>query len=309
MKQTISILVSLVLLVAFTGVNGFAGYDSYKVTKKESIEKTLSFPAGAGSKSLVLENVFGYIKVTGYNGSTVQLKAAKLIRAKTQEKLENAQKEVKLDITTKGSTLNIIVDGPFRCDEGHIHWDSKKRGYIVKYDFELKVPREIALTLKTVNEGDIHLSGTHGACEVNNVNGKIMIDGLTGDFDVHTVNGPITMAKILGSGEAHTVNGKVKVDFVKNPASDCSFHTINGKLDIDFRGGLSADFQLKTFNGKIYSDFPSTLLPMKTSAEGKRVKGKYIYKSNEFQGVRIGKGGPVIKMDTLNGNIYINKGE
>lgn len=276
MKRSILVLFTLVLVIACAGVNAYAGYDKYKVTKEESIEKTLSFPGGSGTRALVLDNVFGKINVTGYNGSTVKLTAAKTIRAKTKEKLENAQKEVKLAITTKGNTLSIIVDGPFRCDEGHIHWDSKKRGYIVQYDFELKVPRQTALTLKTINEGDIYLSGIHGACEVKNVNGKITIDGLNGDFEVRTVNGPITMDKVTGSGDAHTVNGKVKVGFVKNPASDCSFHTINGKLDIDFRGGLSADFQLKTFNGKIYSDFPSTLLPMKAAAAGKRVKGKYV---------------------------------
>jgi hypothetical protein len=283
MKRIILIIFMLLIAVLLTEAGDF------KVKENSSVEKNLAFEGGKKYQSLVLDNIFGNIIVEGYNGKIVKLTAEKTIHAKSKEKLENAKKEVKLKITTDGNAMSIIVDGPFRQEDGRVNW-CRDLGYTVKYDFQLKVPHKTALTLRTVNDGDVKVSNVQG------------------DFDIHNVNGLLQIDKIAGSGTAHTVNGKVQVDFVKNPKSDCSFHTINGKVDVRFRPGLSADFKLKTFNGEIYSDFPATYLPS-NPGKGKREGGKYVYKSSRFQGIRIGKGGPKIKMDTLNGNIYITKGE
>lgn len=292
------------LVMAFVADAG--EFKDLPVKKSETIEKNLVFKGGA--RTLKVDNIFGAIHLEGYDGKTVKLTAVKTIRANSKEKLQNAQDEVKLAISTDGGNIVILVDGPFRKKDGHVNWNFKERRYVVQYDFQLKVPRKTSITLKTVNHGDIKVSGIEGKCLLSNVNEKIQVNDLNGDFDIHTVNGGIRVKGVTGSGTAHTVNGKVLVDFVKNPPKDCSFHTINGKLDIGFRPGLSANFKLKTFNGQIYSDFPAAYLPT-SPAKGERKDGKFVYKSGGFQGIRIGKGGPTIKMDTLNGNIYIAEGE
>ena len=231
------------------------------------------------------------------------MKANKTIKAKSEEKAREAQKDVKLDISAKGDNIEIIVAGPFRDKDGRVNWDNKF-GYTVQYDFEIKVPFHTTLDVKTVNEGFVKVSDIKGNVRLRNVNGIIEAENIDGDFSVKTVNGRVIIDGVSGSGKAHTVNGKVKVNFDRNPASDCSFKTINGKLDISFRENLSADFKLKTFNGDIYSDFPATYLPVEP-VKGERKNGKFVYKSNRFRAIRVGKGGPEIKMDTLNGNIYI----
>lgn len=287
MKRVILIILTLFLMVFLLEAGDF---EKFTVKKSETINKDLAFKGGTQPRTFEIDNVFGFIHLEGYSGKTVKFTAKKTIKAKSEEKIQKAQKEVKLDISTEGNSIRVFVDGPFRDEKGHINWRTRETGYIVQYDFEVKVPHKTALSLKTINKGDI------------------LVSDIQGDFEVRNVNGGIRMKEVIGSGDAHTVNGKVLVDFVKNPASDCSFHTINGKLDIVFRPGLSADFLLKTFNGKMYSDYPATYLPAKMG-KGQRKGGKYIYKSNSFQDIRIGKGGPTIKMDTLNGNIYITKGE
>lgn len=303
MKKVIMIVFALLLAVF---VLEAGGNKDLTVKKSETIEKNLTFKGG--NQTLEIDNIFGAIHLEGYNGKSVKLTAVKTIKAKTNEKLQKAQEEVKLDIAVNGGDITLFVDGPFRKDNGRVEWNSKKIGYIVQYDFKLKVPRKTSITLKTVNHGDIKVSGIEGKCVLRNVNDKIQVSDLSGDFDIHTVNGGVRVKDVTGSGSAHTVNGKVLVDFVKNPPKDCSFHTINGKLDIGFRPGLSADFKVKTFNGKVYSDFPAVYLPS-SPKKGERKDGKFVYKSSGFQGIRIGKGGPTIKMDTLNGNIYIGEGE
>jgi hypothetical protein len=300
MKKVMLIVLTLCLMVFFLAAGDFP------VKESETIIKELSFAGGSQPRTCEIDNVFGSIKVSGYNGETVKLTARKTLRAKSAETLQKAKAEVKLNLSSKDNHIAVVVDGPFRTDKNSIHWNTDKMGYIVRYDFEVSVPHQTGLRVKTINEGDIGVGNVEGESAINNVNGKITIDQLKGDFSIHTVNGGIIMTGITGSGQAHTVNGKVSIHFDQNPGSDCSFKTVNGNLELTFLPGLSADFQLKTFNGKIYSDFPSDYLPV-SPQQGERKQGKYVYKSSNSQGIRIGNGGPAIKMDTLNGNIIISK--
>lgn len=259
---------------------------SYKVEKKEEIRKTLSFPDASQPRELQVDNIFGSITVTGYDGKDAAVLIHKIIKARDQSRITRAEEEVELDITTEGNTIDLYVDGPFRCQNRRGKW--RDPGYTVYYNFEIKVPRQTNIYLKTVTNGDIKVAD------------------IQGDFDIRNVNGKVSIDEIAGSGDAHTVNGAVKVVFSRNPGSDCSFKSINGDLDIFFLENLAADLWMKTFNGDMYSDYPVTYLPRKP-AEVTSDKGKYLYKSNRFVGVQTGKGGPEIKLDTFNGDILINK--
>ncbi len=258
----------------------------YKIEKQEDMEKTLRFPSTTEAKILRVDNVFGSISVEGYDKKEVKVFVHKTIKAQDAKALQKAQEEVTLDMKEEGHTIDLYVDGPFRCQRGSRNW--KNPGYEICFDFTIKVPKKTALYLSTVNAGNIKVSHAEG------------------DFEIGNVNGKIEMTEIAGAGTAHTVNGGVKVVFTHNPESDCSFKTINGDLDISFLKNLSADFQLKTFNGDMYSDFPASYLPQETATSSQK-EGKFVYKSNRFAKVRIGKGGPDIKMDTLNGDILIKK--
>jgi hypothetical protein len=256
---------------------------------KETIRQTL--PAAA---RLEVDNVQGYIHVSGYNGSEIQMVAEKTIEAESAERLEAAKQEVKLDVSKAGDTLTLFVDGPFRCHCEDNRWgtrDRGHRGYRVTFDFEIKVPAATILRLGTVNNGDIHVENT------------------TGDFDISNVNRGIEMTEVSGSGRVHSVNGPIKVSFARNPAGACSFGTVNGSIETLFLGSLNADVRVKTFNGQAFTDYEVTALPRVVSG-GERRDGKFVYHSDDFNGMRIGKGGPELKYDTLNGSIrIINRGK
>jgi len=257
--------------------------------EKETIRR--NFPAAA---RLEVDDVHGSIHVTGYNGSEIQMVAEKTIHAESQELMDAAKREVKLDTTQSGDTLTFYVDGPFRCHcaDGRfgVHEHSHP-GYRVIYDFEIKVPTATVLRLGTVNGGDIRVENT------------------TGDFDVGNVNGGIEMREVSGSGPVHTVNGKISVLFASNPAKSCSFKTINGSIETSFRPNLSADVRVKTFNGQAYTDFDATALPAMSPVSERR-NGKFVYRSDRSTGLRIGNGGPEFSFDTLNGSIRIvNRGQ
>ncbi len=290
-----TVFLSVTALAVFLGMS--FGATEYPVSEKEDIRKTLTFADPAKAKSLAVDNIFGSIEVAGGSGQQVEMVIVKTIRAKSREKLLKAKEEVTLDIHQDGNDLLLFVDGPFRSkdEDRPTRWrdtESRERrhpGYEVHYDFKLKVPRVIDLDLRTVTDG------------------MIKVDNIAGNFTVRHVNGAVEMTAIDGSGEAQTVNGGVRVLFSRAPAAACSFKTINGKLEAYFPEGLRADFRLKTFNGEIYSDFPVTYLPAQPPLQ-ERTEGRFVYKSDRFFGVRVGaKGGPEIKMDSFNGDIFINK--
>ena len=263
---------------------------SMPVQDQETIRKT--FSVGAAHKLLDVDNIFGSIEVVGGQADQVQLVVNKSIRAESKERMEAARKEVTLDITDQPDLLKFYVNGPFRCNCncdgdgccGGWHGD---RGYVVKMDFQLQVPRDIDLKLKTVNSG------------------RVSVRDVIGNFSVHNVNGGIDMQDV-GGGKAlaRTVNGGVKVVFRENPKESSDFGTINGPVDLYFTRGLSADFRFKTMNGHVYSDFEMTSLPMK-AATAERRDGKFVFRTDRYTGGRVGGGGLEIKADNLNGDIRV----
>jgi hypothetical protein len=255
------------------------------IQEQETIQKSLSM-SGIQHKSLEIDNVWGSIEVVGTSSDQVQLTVNKSTRAESKDKLEQARKEVTLDITQQDGLLKLYVNGPFRChcDDGCGHREFE--GYIVKMDFQIQVPRDIDIKIKTVNEG------------------RVSVRDINGNFLVRNVNGDIQMHNIAGSGTARTVNGPVKVSFRQNPHEASDFQTVNGAVELQFAQGLAADFRFKTFNGSIYSDFPVSALPVHAIQE-EHHGSKVVFHADRYTGVRVNAGGPEIKVENLNGDIRI----
>jgi hypothetical protein len=254
--------------------------------EQEKIEKTFAMPAGTGRRTLEIDNVWGSIEVVGTASDRAQLIVNKSIRAESKGKIEQAKKDVTLDITQQGDVLKLYVDGPFRCNCHDCERSRDDGGYVVKMDFQVQVPRDIDIKIKTVNEG--HVS-------VRDINGS---------FLVRNVNGDIQIRNIAGSGTARTVNGPVKVSFRQNPSEASDFETVNGAVELAFARDLAADFKFKTFNGGIYSDFPVTALPVQGMKE-EHHGAKVIFRADRYTGARVNAGGPQIKVENLNGDIRI----
>ena len=254
-------------------------------------EKTTEHKTFSGVRELVIDNITGFIEVTASTGSSVEMDIEKTLSGSSDDRLALAKKEISLGTTQEGGLVRLLVDGPFRCHcaENSVNF----RGYEVykfDYDFKVRVPRDVKLELRTVN------------------NSHITVEGTAGDYTINNVNGPIEMKDVEGSGAVHTVNGGVKVTYAKNPQGATSFKSVNGSLDISFRPGLNADVKMKTMNGGLFTDFDVAALPIATSA-GERRDGKYVWSSRGLTGVRIGRGGPELQFETLNGNVMIKNRE
>ena len=268
--------------VLFIAVMGVA---QAQEQKDERIEKRFTHKKG---QTIAVDNVFGAVTVTGHDKNTVEVIIHRRTTARNADMLARAESQVVMDVTEESDLLELYVDGPFRHHEGQRRQGSRyrERDYKVIMDFELRVPREAAIQIHAVMDGDIS------------------IKDVKGDFDVHHVNGSIAMEGLAGSGEAYSVNGDVRLDFDSNPQGDCRFGALNGEVRMRFQKNLDADFELKTFNGEFFTDFELSMLPDKIFKEVER-NGKTVYKADHLTAVRAGRGGPVIRLDGFNGDMFI----
>ena len=257
----------------------------WKLDEKDTIQRT--FDTAAAGRKLLVDNIHGYVHVTGYNGSQVQVSVAKHIYADSNEAMAEARRDVKMDMSQQGNFVRLYEDGPFRTNNGTNYRGDSYYGYRVIFDFDVQVPFDTELVLKTVNRGDIVVKKT------------------SGDYDIHGLNGGIEMEDVSGSGTVNTLNGKVKVSYTRNPTKNTEFKTLNGSVDVYFRKDLNADLYFKKLNGAIYTDFEVTALPRKAEA-GEIESGKFVYRGNGKAAGRAGKGGPELTFDTLNGNIRLH---
>lgn len=281
--------VYLALMATRFAVPSLGGSDSerWSVREQETMQKVLTL--SGPPMRVVVDNVDGYVHVTGTGGSQVRVIAHKAIRAETDTDLQEAKNEVKLEMTEKPGTVLIYYDAPWRCNgEGRGCHGEHRRFYNVTYDIDVEVPRSARTVISTINNGDIRMDKTDG------------------NFDVSNINGAINMTAIAGAGDVHTINGALTVHFTKNPSGPSSFKTLNGALDVYLQPNLSADLLFKTFNGQVYSDFEVT--PRATpAAEAEQRDGKFVYHSRGAKGGRVGRGGPELSFDAFNGNIRLHK--
>jgi hypothetical protein len=254
--------------------------------QREAVRTTLAFDDAAAERTVVVDNVFGSVEVVGAAVSDVRVSGERVTRAADAEAEARARREVTLDMTQEGNRVALTVNGPFRCRDGSLSYNWEDRRYVVRYDLQVQVPERTDLVVKTVNDGDVVVRGVRGRLSLRNVNGRI------------------EAKEVAGVVDAHTVNGAIHALFAESPSGESQFKTVNGDVRLSFGPGLSADFAMKTLNGELRSDFPVESLAPRP-LEGRREGRRFVYRSDRFQNFRIGRGGPRVEMETLNGDVVV----
>ena len=282
---------SLSLLVLLLCSAGACRAQSKEATEKITKEFTLT--ADAGKSTLALYNVFGSVRVEGYAGSKVLVEATKTIRADDAATLESGRKEAQLGFSQRGDSVVVYIAEPHDSrphGNDRRNWNHRDLDYRYEFDFVVKVPYALNLRVGTVN---------HGAVEVQDV---------TGPLHVNNVNGSITLINVKGTTRAHTVNGNVDATYAANPPGASSYHTINGKIRVRYPAGLGANLHFKSMHGEFYTDFPNAeILPGQVTKNQEGKGGGTVYRLTKDTAVRIGKGGPDFRFETLNGDVTVSK--
>jgi len=226
-------------------------------------------------------------------------------------------------ITVKGADIKeIIVEGQARTHQEEREDEEKPEGHLrripmtatglsVEADSENNDVRISADSLRRPVDLTITVP-VHTSLSLHTVNnGNIMVSGVEGELDVNDVNGSVTLTNISGSAVAHALNGKVLVTFNRvDPGKAMSFSSMNGTIDVTFPPDVKANLSMRTENGEVYSDFDIQLQatqPQPTVEDNRGKGGKYVVRLDKTVRGAINGGGPEYQFKNFNGNIYIRK--
>jgi len=223
----------------------------------------------APGKSIEIKGINGDIMVDATTGSEVKVTARKSARKSDPD-------EVTIEVIPHEGGVTLCAKYPTpkgeRANEcvpgegGHM----STRDNDVQVDFTVQVPAGVDFIGR-------------------NVNGDIMAAGLKADAEAYTVNGSIKL-ETRGSARASTVNGSIQAEMGVPAGDELEFESVNGGITVTMPAASGARVHASTVNGSISTDFPLT------------VQGKFGPRS--LQGT-IGKGGPELKMSTVNGSIRL----
>ena len=280
----------LIALLAGWG-HSFAQKNAGKLEYKQHISKQFTLQKPAAGSVFALYNVFGDVKVEGYNGNQVIIEIDETIMGDKADDLEIAKRDFKPGFDQKADSIIVYTAAPYDT-RPHIDKDDNhtRRNYMIKLDYTVKIPNNMNIKVATVNSGEVIVKDVYGTLNASNV------------------NGPINIINAKGTTNAHTVNGNLTASYLSIPPDASSYKTINGKLEVVYPSALSADMQLKSMNGQFYTDFPNAeKLPGEVVKTVSRSNNAAMYRLNKSTKIRVGNGGKLFKFETLNGNIYIKK--
>jgi len=258
---------------------------------------------------LEVDNINGNIHVSSWGKDSLRIDAVKKVRAGSREDAEGWMEDLEIRIERYDERIKVKTIYP------HVgrRWGPLdfifRRWTKGRVDYTISVPADFDLRLHTVNggikvgkirgdveaetvNGSVHMEEVEGSVRGRTVNGSVDVRGIDGDVVARSINGSVKLIDVSGSVEGSTTNGSLKAE-VDELKGDCRLSATNGSISVVVPEDVSADVDIRTFNGRIEVEVSVTV----QGEIGRRsLKGK------------IGRGGPLLKLRTINGNITVKEG-
>lgn len=207
----------------------------------------------------------------------------------------------------------------------------RRRGVEVKY--EIKLPKTARSVSIDSASGTISVRGVTAPINVESESGDVTINGVTGAVKARSDSGNITLSSINGSASASNESGNVTLNSISGSASasnksgNISLNDINGLASAtNVEGDVSATFDslapppnqtldFESVNGNVELLFKK---PANFSLDANTVSGDIALEPSygininrpvvgaHASGV-VGAGGPMLKANTVSGNISITQ--
>jgi hypothetical protein len=275
MRRKISTL-ALVLGAAVPVLSACSSVRAYAQSGKNS-DTTFSWSGAVQADHWVyVRNLNGRVRVEAGTGNKVEVRAEKRWR-------RGDPADVKITVRQVGSGGGDVLvcalwNDRSSCDEDGYHsrgdsWFGDRDHNDVQVEFVVRLPAGVKVDASTVNGG-------------------VEIDGATSTVVARTVNGGIDARSTGGAVSARTTNGDITVSSAKLDGDHTEFSTTNGSVTVSLPESVNANVDMRTVNGRLSSDFPLT------------VQGSF---SPRRLTATLGKGGPTLRLSTVNGSIRLRK--
>jgi DUF4097 and DUF4098 domain-containing protein YvlB len=271
-----------------------------------------SYPCAPGSR-ISVETFNGSVDVSSWDENSVEIDGTKY--GPTQA----AADSLRIDIDRSAGSVSVRAVRPVerRNNQGA--------------RFVIKIPRVAVLERIIASNGAIHTIDGAGPSHFRTSNGSVRVERLHGRLDAETSNGPIDLVDLEGDAQLRTSNGHVDVRGLRGSLdattsnggitakidrspSDVRATTNNGSIDLELPADFAAGIRAHTSNSSITVHLPlNTNAHVIASTNNDSISSEFemtvhgeISKTH-LEG-DVGKGGPLVDLDTSNGGIRILKG-
>ncbi len=176
------------------------------------------YALGAGGQ-IMIQNISGDIKVTGYGGTRIIVDAVR-----TGRDLD----KVKVEDLSGGNKIELRVQYPEDCNCN------------ASVDFMVQVPAGMDYSFERLTSvsGNVNVAGVRGTLKAKSVSGNVILSAVTGVMNASSVSGDVEVqiVNFAGSGEMKfsSVSGNVDVRAPGNSNLNIDMSTLSGALDTDF---------------------------------------------------------------------------
>ncbi len=300
---------------------------------------TESFQVEPGG-TLYIESDLGEISVLTHNQNTVEVKVVREAQAGNRSKAEKAFENFTVEIEQEDDGVRITGD---KKESGFSLFNMASD---LRVKYEIRVPAVYSADLKTADgsiamgdlDGKVQAQTAGGSLKFGNIAGPILgstaggsielkscgsdvklrtaggsvqVGDVNGDAQVTTSGGSIRIGEVQGKVEAETSGGSIRIEGVAHsvkartsggsvsasllgqPRAECSLSTSAGGVTVTIPENVQLNIKARTFGGKVHTDLP---LSVKGDLSQSRIEGT------------LNGGGPILKLETMGGNIAIYKG-
>lgn len=185
-------------------------------------EWSRSYPLSAGAQ-LEIINVNGRITAEASEGSTVELRAERTVKASDDESARTLLGQIDMHEEVGEGRVRVEVRAPRL---------SGLRGHQVQWT--VKVPKGVNVQLRTVNGG-------------------VRMTGLEGDIIAESTNGGVSGKALMATGlQAEVTNGGVDIELANAPTTGTfSLESVNGGVSLAMPEASRANISARCTNGGI----------------------------------------------------------
>ncbi len=262
----------------------------------ETYEQTFSV---SGIPTVEVGNIRGKIEVSPGETGQVHVTAIKQVTDGNPDRTE-----VKLYQNEEG---HVIVETQYR--DGISGW----LGFLhqhTKIEYTVVVPRECNLTVNSVSgeaqvrglEGELNIRSVSGAMTAEDISGKLKLNTVSGKVEGKRLSGPLILDSVSGSVnlsesnlpslKANTVSGSLTVE---TPLGEGPYwaSSVSGSLTLIVPEHSSCTADISSVSGRIHTNLPNAE-KWKDNSPGRR-----------HHRIKLGKGGPEIKLNSVSGVLRV----
>lgn len=271
-----------------------------------------SYPCTPGSR-ISVETFNGSVEVSSWDENSVAIDGTKY--GPTQAAADG----LRIDIDRSAGSVSIRAVRPVerRNNQGA--------------RFTIKVPRGAVLERITASNGSISTMDGVGPSHFRTSNGSVRAERMRGRLDAETSNSRIDVVDLEGDAQLRTSNGNVDVRGLRGSldattsnsaitaeisrsSSDVRLNTNNGSINLELPPDFAAGIRAHTSNSSITVHLPPSInAHVIASTNNDSINSEFemtvhgeISKTH-LEG-DIGRGGPLVDLETSNGSIRILKG-